>query len=579
MKILATTRRLIASGDTKSHYLLQIALVALIGLFNVASAVTLGKVTKSLTAEGGLDLIQNFSLFAVTIMIIALLDWYRSVRMTRLSEAAESNYRKRTAQALLHAEYTGIQKLETGDLISRVVTDCRFAAHNSELMIDGLRNMLVPVILIAVMFVVDWRVALGYTLPFVPVFIYPRLTKNSLSEIPAYRKAFAAMNGQAKDLIQNRTTVMAYRLQNKADQWVDEVVEDYRRKGVKGIGKIYTSNIPALAINVLPLFGCTIVGAFLLFRGLFTADGFVVAIMLASVATDELLKLPNIMVNFPSGIVAAARLFELWDLPAEKGGAETEAKPGAAVEFHKVTFRYAEQDAAERPLLDELSFSVRQGEKVALVGHSGCGKSTVLRLITGLYRPQSGTVSVLGREVEEWNLESLRSRMSVLQQDAFVFKGSLKDNILLGNLEADDLTLTIAVDHAKLSSWVGQQPEGWHADAGERGSRLSGGLRQRVGLARLFLKNAPIELMDEATSALDSNHQKEILQSLRDSGAGKTRIVIAHRLSTVTDSDRILFLYQGRIAEEGTHAELLKKRGLYYGLYTAQEKEAEHGGE
>lgn len=572
MKILATTRRLIASGDTKARYFQQFVLIVLIGFFNVFSAVMLGRVTKSLTAQDGQKLLYNVILFGATVVLIALADWYRSVRMTRLSETAESNYRKRTARALLRARYENIQKLETGDLISRVVSDCRFAASNSGLLIDGLRNVLIPVILIAVMFWVDWRVALGYTLPFVPVFVYPRLTKNSLKDIPAYRKAFAEMNGQAKDLIQNRTTVKAYRLQNKTDQWVEEVVEDYRKKGVKGIGRIYASNIPALAINVLPLFGCAITGAHLLFMGLFTADAFVTTVMLAFVATDELLKLPNVMVNFPSGVVAASRLFELWDLPAEAGGTETAAKPGPAVEFSNVSFRYAEQDEAEPPLLDGLSFSVQPGEKVALVGHSGCGKSTVLKLITGLYRPQSGTVSVLGHAVEEWNLEALRGLLSVLEQDAFVFKGSLRDNVLLGNREAEDADLTLAVDHARLSQWIAQQPEGWQADTGERGLRLSGGLRQRVGLARLFLKNAPIELMDEATSALDSSHQKEILQSLRDRGDGKTRIVIAHRLSTVIDSDRILFLHQGKIAEEGTHAELLGKRGLYYKLYTAQEK-------
>ena len=570
MKILATTRRLIASGDTKARYLQQFVLIVLIGFFNVFSAVMLGRVTKSLTVGDG-KLLYSVILFGTTVVLIALADWYRSVRMTRLMETAESNYRKRTARALLRARYENIQKLETGDLISRVVSDCRFAASNSGLLVDGLRNVLIPVILIAVMFWVDWRVALGYTLPFVPVFVYPRLTKNSLKDIPAYRKAFAEMNGQAKDLIQNRATVKAYRLQNKTEQWVEEAVEDYRKKGVKGIGRIYASNIPALAINVLPLFGCAITGAHLLFTGLFTADAFVTTVMLAFVATDELLKLPNVMVNFPSGVVAASRLFELWDLPPETGGAQTEAKPGPAVAFDNVTFRYAEQDA-EPPLLSGLSFTVNPGEKVALVGHSGCGKSTVLKLITGLYRPQGGTVSVLGHTVETWNLEALRGNMSVLEQDAYVFKGSLRDNVLLGNREAEDADLTLAVDHARLSQWIAQQPEGWQADTGERGSRLSGGLRQRVGLARLFLKNAPLELMDEATSALDACHQKEILQSLRDRGDGKTRIVIAHRLSSVIDSDRILFLHQGKIAEEGTHAELLRKRGLYYKLYTAQEK-------
>jgi len=470
-----------------------------------------------------------------------------------------------------------MQKLESGDLISRVVSDCRFAASNSSLLIDGLRNVLIPLQLIAVMFVVDWRVGLGYLLLLIPVLMYPRLTKGSLSEIPAYRKAYAAMSGQAKDLIQNRTTVKAYRLQKRADSWVDTTVEDYRKKGVRGIGKIYTVNISALAINVLPLFGCAIVGASLLFRGQLSAEGFVMAVMLASVATGELLKLPNVMVNFPSGVVAADRLFEIWDLPAETAGTVTQGEPGAAVEFENVTFRYPGQDEADAPLLDSLSFSVRPGEKVALVGHSGCGKSTVLKLITGLYSPSAGTVRVLGEAVSDWDPEAMRAQMSVLQQNPFVFKGSIRDNILLGNPGADETALAHAVECARLSEWIGQQRDGWHTDTGEHGSLLSGGLQQRVGLARLFLKDAPIELLDEATSALDSTHQKEILCALKACREPKTRITIAHRLSSVTDSDRILFLHQGKIAEEGTHAELLRRRGLYYGLFTAQVKEEQDG--
>ena len=167
--------------------------------------------------------------------------------------------------------------------------------------------------------------------------------------------------------------------------------------------------------------------------------------------------------------------------------------------------------------------------------------------------------------------------MSVLQQDTFVFKGSVRDNILLGCPDADDLALARAVERAKLSQWISQQEQGWNADTGEHGALLSGGLKQRVGLARLFLKDAPIELLDEATSALDAGHQMEILKALRESGGGKTRVIIAHRLSSVTDADRILFLHEGHIAEEGTHEQLLQKRGLYYRLYTAQEKGEEDG--
>ncbi|MBE0600274.1 MAG: ABC transporter ATP-binding protein [Firmicutes bacterium] len=577
MKIIANTRRLLRNGDTKTRYLAQLIMVVMIGLLDVAGAHALGLVTRNLTATGGEALPESFLYFAAATILAALLEWRRSLQMTRLTETAESNYRKITARALLRAEYDGLQKMESGDVISRVVTDCRYAASNSDHLISGLRSVIIPVLMVAVMFVVDWRVGLGYSAPLILVLIYPKLSKRSLSEIPAFRKSFAAMSGLIKDLIQNRTTLKAYRLQDKADEWMDESVEDYRKKGIRGIGKIYTANISALVINVLPMFGCAIVGARLLFRGQFTIDAFVIAIILASAATTELLRLPNVLVNYPTGVVAADRLFEIWDLPREKRGGESEAGVGAAVAFENVSFRYAEQDDSEPPLLDGISFTVRPGEKVALVGQSGCGKSTVLKLITGLYKPLAGTVKVLERDVQEWDLDKLREKMSVLQQDTFVFRGTVKENVLLGKPDADDFALAVAVERAKLTQWISQQELGWNADTGEKGALLSGGLRQRVGLARLFLKDAPIELLDEATSALDSGHQKDILNALRESGQGKTRVIIAHRLSTVTDADRILFLHEGRIAEEGTHDRLLEKRGLYYRLFTAQEKGEDDG--
>ncbi len=577
MKILNNTRRLLRCGDKKAHYFQQLMMVILIGLLHVSAAHALGLVTRNLTAESGTALTESFLYYAAAMILAALLEWFRSIRMTRLTEAAESNYRKITARALLRAEYGGLQKMESGDIISRIVSDCRFAANNSEFLINGLRSVLIPVILVAVMFIVDWRVGIGYSVPLALVLVYPQLTKRSLSEIPAFRKSFAAMSAQIRDLIQNRTTIKAYRLQDKADQWTEEVVEDYRKKGVRGIGKIYTANISALVINVLPMFGCAIVGAMLLFRGESSIELFVIAIILASSATEELLRLPNVLVNFPSGVVAADRLFAIWDMDKEKSGTETTPANGPAVQFDNVSFRYAEQDEAEPPLLNGLSFTVNPGEKVALVGHSGCGKSTIIKLITGLFQPQEGAVRVLGRDVQAWELAALRGQMSVLQQDTFVFKGTVKDNILLGNPDVDDFSLAIALENARLTQWIGEQEQGWNTDAGEHGSLLSGGLKQRVGLARLFLKDAPIELLDEATSALDASHQMEILKALRENSAGKTRVMIAHRLSSVTDADRILFLHEGRIAEEGTHDQLLAKRGLYYGLYTAQEKGEDDG--
>lgn len=239
-----------------------------------------------------------------------------------------------------------------------------------------------------------------------------------------------------------------------------------------------------------------------------------------------------------------------------------------SIRFEQVGFAYH----SDRPILDEVSFTVEQGQKVALVGPSGSGKSTIARLLLRLYDADSGRILVNGADVRDITQASLRAAIGVAPQDPVLFNDTLAFNVGIGDPDAGRDRVLAAIRSAQLDGLVGQSPDGVDVLVGERGLKLSGGEKQRVSLARLILKDAPILLLDEATSSLDSQTEAEVLSALSALGRGRTQLVIAHRLATVADADRILVLRKGRIVEQGTHAELLANNATYAKLWTAQHK-------
>ncbi len=238
--------------------------------------------------------------------------------------------------------------------------------------------------------------------------------------------------------------------------------------------------------------------------------------------------------------------------------------PQGAIKFEHIDFCYE----AGKPLLNGFNLTIRPGEKVGLIGRSGAGKSTIVNLLLRFYEPQSGTVSIDGQDISGVTQESLRAQIGLVTQDTSLLHRSVRDNIIYGRPDATDAEMVSAAERAEAAGFIPELSDakgrrGYDAHVGERGVKLSGGQRQRIAIARVMLKDAPILLLDEATSALDSEVEAAIQESLDKMMNGKTVIAIAHRLSTIAAMDRLVVLDKGRIIEEGTHAELLEKRGLY----------------
>lgn len=281
-------------------------------------------------------------------------------------------------------------------------------------------------------------------------------------------------------------------------------------------------------------------------------------------------SLADINVPLQRGIVAAESVFELIDAaPEQDQGSRQLARARGAIEFRQVSLRY---DAAERPSLQQIDLHIQPGESVALVGPSGGGKTSLAHLLPRFYHPTSGQILLDGIPLPEWSLESLRQQLALVSQDVVLFNDTVAANIAYGaQRSASREQIEQAAQAAYLHDFISSLPQGYDTMIGERGVRLSGGQRQRLAIARALLKNAPVLILDEATSALDSESERQVQLALERLMQNRTTLVIAHRLSTIEKADRILVLESGRLAEQGTHQQLLAHNGLYAHLYRLQQ--------
>jgi ATP-binding cassette subfamily B protein len=280
-------------------------------------------------------------------------------------------------------------------------------------------------------------------------------------------------------------------------------------------------------------------------------------------------RITAFMEQYSSGMAGFERMIELLDTPPDIADAP-DAVPlenvKGEIRFNDVTFAY--DDGVT--VLSNVNLTIKHGEKLALVGPSGGGKSTLCQLIPRFYEPVSGSITIDGMDIRDVTLSSLRANIGIVQQDVFLFAGTIKDNIRYGNLNATDEEIVQAAKSAEIHDFIMSLPKGYDTFVGERGIMLSGGQKQRISIARIFLRNPPILILDEATSALDTETEVKIQEALDRLSAGRTTLVIAHRLSTIKNAGEIIVIDDEGIAERGTHAELLKKDGAYAALYKAQ---------
>ena len=357
--------------------------------------------------------------------------------------------------------------------------------------------------------------------------------------------------------------------------------EEYESKRFKKLNQIYreskllfykmmgfSSSYNYFMIRLMNLFALFF-GSYYTIQGELTNGDFVGFILLVNIFVRPIEKVNNMIEMYPKGIAGFRRFTEEMDHPPtirnKPNAKEVEGLKGN-IEYQHVSFWYEESE----PVLNDIHLSIQAGETVAFVGPSGAGKTTLCNLLPRFYEIKAGKITIDGINIQDMKLESLRNEIGVVQQDVYLFPGTIRENIKYGKLNATEEEIIAAAQMANLEQVISAMPKGFDTIIGERGVKLSGGQKQRLSIARMFLKNPPILILDEATSALDTETEQVIQESLQSLAAGRTTFIIAHRLATIKHATRIVVVDENGVSEQGTHKELMQNDGTYKRLYEAQ---------
>ncbi len=459
----------------------------------------------------------------------------------------------------------------TGEMMSKLVSDL---FDITELAHHGPETLLISFLKIVGAFAILLTIHVPMTLILLAVtcgMVVFSLTQNRRMRriFLDNRKKIATVNARVQDSLAGIRVVKSFaneeierdKFNDSNQAFLDSKVESYKIMGMFHAGNSFFQGLLYIAILVS--------------GGIFVANGTLAPAELAIYALyigiflQPVEMLVNFTEQFQRGWSGFRRFSEvLGTMPeiSDRHGARDLGTVQGEIRYEQVTFAYE----ADRPVLHEIDFHVPAGQTVALVGPSGGGKSTLCSLLPRFYDVGAGAIRVDGVDIRDCKLKSLRSKIGIVQQDVYMFQGTIRDNISYGKPDATDEEIVAAAKRANIHDDILDFPDGYLTEVGERGVRLSGGQKQRIAIARVFLRNPPILILDEATSALDNESERHIQAALAALSQGRTTLVIAHRLSTIRHADRIIAIDAGRIAEEGTHAELLRRNGIYAHYYNMQ---------
>ena len=527
------------------------------------------------------DVIQARRLALLPWVIIGLLSAYGLKNLfASLRIRFNNTLEQRVVYDLRDQVFTALQRLSvsyyenrsTGEIMSRVNNDTE---HVERIFIDGLEGLLTASLTLVgitiMLFALNWKLAVLSLIP-IPVLIVSAtvFTKRVHGYYHAIRRSAAELNAYLQDALSGIRETMGFNRHAYERGRFNALSQQYSASNLKAmcLWSVYSPSmifVGSLGTALILWYG---VGEVL--RGALTVGELVMFLSYLALFYVPINQIHSVNHMLQHALAASERVFDVLDTPPEVQDRPGTIRPAerfqGAVRFDRVSFHYR----PDVPVLSDMTLDVKPGERIALVGPSGAGKSTMLKLLMRFYDVQAGAITIDRHDVRDMPLAFLRSQIGLVQQEPFLFNGTVRDNIVYGDLAADQFRIKEVARAARAHEFIAELPEGYETWIGERGVKLSVGQKQRVSIARVLLKNPPLVIFDEATSNIDTETEVKIREALIYLTQGRTTFIIAHRLSTLHNVDRIVVVDRGRIVEEGLHEELLNRGGLYAGLYEAQ---------
>lgn len=551
---------------------LIVAIFAL--LLNAATDATLISLTKPLLDNGLMD--KNYELLILfSVGIIALIalrglsNYCSTYCLSWLSGKVITNFRQLIFEHLMKSPISFLNKNPVGELVTVITYNTQLLSKaSSDALIILVREIAYAIGLCIVMFYGNWKLALVLIIvvPLV-IFIAQFIAKKFRNSLLSMQKGIGNITTAADEMLKGHKEILVFNAQK------------YEKNNFYSINKIFRRSllkivlVSGLSTPIIQLIATLALGFILFLVANQTIDitpGSFTVVFSAMVAVMRPLReLTSVHLELQKGSVACESLFGLLNSPIEEDNGTIELqRTNGEIEFHQVTYTYPSRTT---PSLNNISFKIKPGETIALVGRSGAGKSTIASLIPRFYDVQKGDILLDGINIKDYTLRSLRNQIGFVSQKVHLFNGTIADNIVYGakNKYKKQDIINAAIQ-ANAMEFIEKLEHGFDTEIGDNGILLSGGQRQRIAIARVLLRNSPILVFDEATSALDNESERLVQQAIENLQKNRTSIIIAHRLSTIEQSDRILVIDDGKIVEEGPHNKLVLENGIYAKMYQMQ---------